>query len=212
MIRNSKMNSGQKANSVRTNLIIHASSELKNLKLDSQTKINSRTITNAESDFTKQNQQIVNLKCEIFSNDYSNPILRTIPLPLRKKSSFKSTDDILIFDYTNYNRDDSTLKPLTPFIMRKSTKANTHANNNSVYKLIDEKIELINTATGFSSNEKTRERTEDGFNYLKELTNKLIKKDKGLNATLNLNNLKDNLNIFEDSLEGSDTDLGSPDK
>ena len=185
MIQNSKMTCKLKANSVRTNLLIQASSELKNLKnlkLDCQTKINSRTLTNAESDFTKQNEQIVNLKSENFSNGYDNTLLRPIPMPLRKKCSFKSNDNLLNIDDISKRRDSSLA--LTPFIIGKSTKANTLGNNLGYIKLIDDKIELINTATGFSTNEKTRERTEEGFNYLKELTNKIINKEKRLNTTL----------------------------
>jgi hypothetical protein len=65
--RDSKSKVKVKGNNTRTNLLVLVSRELTENKKSSKTKINSKTLPDAEKEYNSQNSQYVNLKVNIYS-------------------------------------------------------------------------------------------------------------------------------------------------
>lgn len=192
-----KYESHLKSNKIRTNLLILASKELKELKKVCYSKINSKTLSTAEKEFSNQNDQIVNLKVETFSNRLeskgvcqakSNSNLLKIDLnETFRKHAFKSNNKI----------DESIKSISTPSIS--TPKNNIKEKINRKFSVSHKKMEYFNNNTLNKMPEIEEAQQNKLYNNIKKCAKKLefannaeFKLDDDLNTNINYKALFNN--------------------
>lgn len=194
-----------KSNKSRTNLLILASKELKELKTKCNSKINSKTLTNAEKEFSSQNDQFINLKVETFSNR----------LESKGVCQAKSNSNLLKVDlsetfrkhaFNSNNKIDVSMKSIsTPSIS--TPKNNIKEKIGRKFSISHKKMEYFNTNTINKMPEVEENHQTNFINNVKKCAKKLefgnsteFKFEDDLNKNINYKALLDKEKDLE--LEG----------